>query len=243
MVVGIIGTGVIGGSIGLRARACGFHVLGYDAGEAALDAALQTKAIDERSTRAALLERADTIVIAAPIDATVAEIGILRESSNLRATLAIDVASVKAPIVAAARGLANFVATHPMAGSERSGAVAARADLFDGKNWLYVVPADDGLESRARAFIQSMGATPITVDAVQHDRIAALTSHVPQLIAFAFAKRVRALGPAAEALCGPVARELLRLGNSNPLVWDPIFEANEANVSAELRLLLAELSG
>jgi prephenate dehydrogenase len=241
-VVGIIGTGLIGGSIGLRARELGCTTIGYDPSAAALDAARAANVVDELTSRGELLARADVVVIAAPVDGTIGEIGALRESPPIHAALVLDVASVKAAIAGAGSGLANFVATHPMAGSEASGASAARAGLFEGRNWLYVPPGNESLESRARAFIESMGAVPVAVDADEHDRVLALTSHLPQLIAFAFARRVRELGPAAEPMCGPVAHELLRLGNSNPAVWDPILKANEAHVSAELRLLLAELS-
>jgi prephenate dehydrogenase len=240
-VVGIIGTGLIGGSIGLRARARGFVTLGYDPDHAALDAAREANVVDECVTRGGVLARADIVVIAAPVDGTIGEIGALRESPPIRATLVLDVASVKVPVVDAARGLANFVATHPMAGAETSGARGARADMFEERNWLYVPPGNEALEVRVREFIEAMGASPVAVEAADHDRIVALTSHLPQLIAFAFARRFRELGSAAEPMCGPVARELLRIGNSNPLLWDDILKANEANVSAELRLLLAEL--
>ena len=181
-------------------------------------------------------------MIAVPVDATVGEIGALRESPDIRAALVIDVSSVKAPIAAAARGLANFVGTHPMAGSERSGAAAARADLFDGKVWLYVPPGNAALETRARDFIASMGARPGAVDAGEHDRIVALTSHLPQLLAFAFARRVHAFGKTAEPMYGPVASELLRIGNLSFEMWEPIFAANRANIEEELRLLMTELS-
>jgi prephenate dehydrogenase len=240
-IVGIIGTGLIGGSIGLRARQNGFRVVGYDANDGASDAALHAGAIHENVSRGALLASADAVVIAVPVDAAVGEIAALRESPEIRAALVIDVSSVKAPIATAAHGLANFVGTHPMAGSERSGAPAARADLFEGRPWLYVPPGNAALEARAREFIESMGAVPSAVDASEHDRVVALTSHLPQLLAFAFARRVRALGETAEPMCGPVARELLRLGDSNPCMWNPIFSANRANIEEELRALTAEL--
>jgi prephenate dehydrogenase len=240
-VVGVVGTGLIGASIGLRAGAGDYTVLGYDASEEALAAALDVGAIERSVSRGELLADADIVVLAVPVDATVGEIGALRESPGIRAGLVIDVASVKAPIVLAAHGLANFVGTHPMAGSERSGAATARADLFEGKSWLYVPPGNSALEERARSFIESMGANPSAVDAGDHDRIVALASHLPQLLAFAFARRVRLFGEAAEPMCGPVARELLRIANSNPSMWGPIFAANRENIEEELRALLAEL--
>jgi len=240
-IVGIVGTGLIGGSIGLRARQNGCRVIGFDANAEALESAISAGAIDEPVARGTLLASADVVVIAVPVDAAVGEIGALRESPEIRAALVIDVASVKTPVVAAAHGLANFVGTHPMAGSERSGASAARADLFEGRPWLYVPPGHAGLEAHAREFIESMGGLPRAVDASEHDRIVALTSHLPQLLAFAFARRLSALGETAGPMCGPVARELLRIAESNPLMWDPIFAANRTNIEEELRALTAEL--
>jgi prephenate dehydrogenase len=240
-IVGIIGTGLIGASIGLRARGAGHAVVGYDASDEALAAAIEAGAIERAVSRGELLACAGIVVIAAPIDATIGEIGAMRESPEIRAGLVIDVASVKGPVAVAAHGLANFVGTHPMAGSERSGAAAARTDLFEGKPWLYVPPGNATLEERARAFIELMGANPSAVDAGDHDRIVALTSHLPQLLAFAFARRVGRLGDAADPMCGPVARELLRIGNSSPSMWDSIFGANRENIEEELRALLAEL--
>ena len=96
---------------------------------------------------------------------------------------------------------------------------------------------------RARATLSNRWALArVRVDAREHDRIVALTSHLPQLLAFAFARRVHAFGEAAEPMCGPVAQELLRIGNSNHEMWDSIFAANRANIEEELRLLMAELS-
>ncbi|HTA40053.1 MAG TPA: prephenate dehydrogenase/arogenate dehydrogenase family protein, partial [Candidatus Acidoferrales bacterium] len=165
-IVGIVGTGLIGGSIGLRARRNGFRVIGCDASGEALESAVAAGAIDEAAPRGPLLALADVVVIAVPTDAAVGEIGALRESPEIHAELVIDVASVKAPIVAAAHGVANFVATHPMAGSERSGASSARADLFEGRPWLYVPPGHAELEAIARGFIESMGGVPGAVDAI-----------------------------------------------------------------------------
>jgi prephenate dehydrogenase len=242
-IVGVIGTGLIGGSIALRARDKGFRTIGYDASRVALEEAATAGVVDEAVTRGALLARADILVIAVPVAGTIGEIATLRESPDIRARLIIDVASVKAAIETASHGLSKFVGTHPMAGAEGSGPSAARSDLFDGRCWLYVPPGDAEVELEVRSFIELMGAAPVAVDAKEHDRVVALTSHLPQMLAFAFARRMKSLGPVAEPMCGPVARELLRLGTSNPRVWDSIFSANEANVAAELRSLLIELSG
>lgn len=237
-VVGIVGTGLIGGSVGMRVRRNGGFVVGYDADAGALAQALEVGAIDFGATRDELYARAGTVVIAAHVDATIAELQRLNSEGPIRATLVMDVASVKRPIVAAAGKLANFVATHPMAGREKCGVRAARADLFDGKTWAYVAGSDSQLNGRARAFIASLGAAPLIVDAEEHDRVVALSSHAVQVLAWAFASRARSLdSDVLHALAGTAARELVRLGNSPLPMWREILAANAENAAPELRAM------
>ncbi len=265
MTLGIIGTGLIGGSIGMRARENGWRVIGYDAHAPAAEEALACGAIDEAVSRETLDERADVIVIAAHIAGTISELERMRFSQPHHARLIIDVASVKAPIVQAARGVRNFVATHPMAGRERSGPSAAARDVFDGKTWLYVPTGNRDLDRRAAEFIGALGATPVEIDAGEHDRIVAFTSHLPQVLATLFATRatchpevhtkchpevdtkchpeVSKGGRGIEAFFGPVARELMRLSRSSPAMWHDILDANRENICRELRALAAGLTG
>ncbi len=240
--LGIIGVGAIGGSIGLRARRNQMLVAGYDSDPAALDDARRAGAIDTVATHDELLHRCDTVVIAAPLEATLAEITGLYKLSDAKPALVVDVASVKVPVVTAAAGLGNFVATHPMAGSERSGMKGARADLFVGRPWAYVPTGDVRLDARAGDFIRLLGGLPVEMSAEAHDRIVAITSHVPQIVAFRFARLLRESDRDAERLCGPVARELLRIAGMNPAMWREIFAANSTNIERELRRLAAELT-
>jgi prephenate dehydrogenase len=237
-VVGIVGVGGIGGSIGMRARRDGALVVGYDRAAGALATALEVGAIDFAATREELYARAGTVVIAAYVDGTIAELEALKTDAPVRASLLIDVASVKAPVAAAGRGVARFVPTHPMAGTERSGVRAARPDLFEGRTWAYVPVGDPLLEARAKAFIGALGAVPLAIEADEHDRIVALTSHLPQLIASTYASLLAdRQSPELEALTGATARELLRLGASGFAMWQEIFRANAGNVEPALRAL------
>ena len=154
----------------------------------------------------------------------------------------LDVASVKVPVVAAAAGVANFVATHPMAGSERSGPGAARADLFDGCSWAYVPSGDADLDARAREFIRWCGGFPVATSAEAHDRIVALTSHLPQIVASCYAALLGKSESEAQQLCGPVARELLRISDVNAPMWRDILRANAHNVEPQLRRLASALT-
>lgn len=239
--VGIIGTGLIGGSIGMRAQALGHRVIGYDVDLKAAKEAVACGAIDEAVTRSEVDEQADVVVIAAHIGGTLEELARLRSAVLERALLVIDISSVKAPIVSAARGVRNFVATHPMAGAERSGAGAARPGLFEGKTWLYVPAGDAGLDTRAAEFIASMGALPVPIDAEEHDRVVALTSHLPQVFATVFTARLEGSAVDASTGCGPVAQTLLRIGHSGNAMWADIVDANRSQLCAELRAVAHDL--
>jgi len=234
--IGILGTGLIGGSIGLRARSKGLRVAGCDASPAALARARERGCIDDECTREQLYASCDLVVLAMPPRAVVEELRALgRDRAHGNAAI-LDVASVKAPVAEAARGVESFVGTHPMAGNEGSGAGAADGDLFEGRTWAYV-PAPSGIATqRALTLIALMGANAVEVDPESHDAAVALTSHLPQIFATLFARRLRDAAPAgAQALYGPVARELLRIGTAAPEFWDDVLAMNAKNIAREAR--------
>ncbi len=239
--VGIIGVGAIGGSIGMRARRNGAYVIGADRDPAALEEACRLGAIDAIAAAGELANRAGVLVLAAHLEPTLLELQRLASVPPSKPALIMDVASVKLPVVRAAKGLKNFVATHPVAGTERSGVRAARDGLFDERTWAYVPTADKELDRRAVAFIESMGAVPLAISAEEHDRIVALTSHLPQLVASCYAQLACAGDGEAERLCGSVARELLRISAMRFTMWRDILQANAENVEPQLRKLIAEL--
>jgi prephenate dehydrogenase len=180
------------------------------------------------------------LAIAAHLGATLTEIERLADRSDTACALMLDVASVNTHVVAAARGLKNFVASHPMAGSERGGASNARGDLFEGRPWAYVPTGEAQLDARACDFIASLGALPLAIGAEDHDRIVAIASHVPQVLAYRYARLLKE-ERGAEKLYGPVARELLRIASMDPVMWREILSANAANVERDLRRLAADL--
>lgn len=240
--LGIAGTGLIGGSIGLRARESGYRVIGYDSDGAAADRALRLGILDERVERAGLYGRSDIVVLAMPVRAILAELAAIAPHEASGPSLIMDVASVKAPVVRAARGLQNFVAAHPMAGNEHSGPEAAAASLFEGAPWAYVPCPDPAANALAVEFIGALGAAPTEIDANVHDAVVACTSHMPQVIAWLFADRIGQLDAAqSAALLGPVARELLRIGARRPPMWNDVLEFNAANLARELRAMAGAL--
>lgn len=234
--VGIIGVGLIGASIGLRARQAGAHVVGFDVAAAHCEQALLSGALDEaaRSERE-LADDCDTVVIATPIEETLRLLRVFADAPP-RARLLLDVASVKACVMDAARGLERFAGTHPIAGSERSGPHTAHPDLFAGRTWAYVPGA---LDANVIAFIDTMGARALAVQAEEHDRIVAATSHLPQLLAIALAAElgVSLQSELACALSGTGLRSMTRLGASSWSMWRGILANNQANVSKEVRKL------
>lgn len=243
--LGIIGTGLIGGSVGAAARARGWHVIGYDPHATAQADALEVGALDAVASREGVYAHSEVVVIAAYADQTLDELRRLATERRSAPRLIIDVASVKTAIARAGESVEQFVATHPMAGTEHRGARHSLADLFEGRTWAYVPKGNPQLDERARSFISSLGATPVVVDAARHDATVALTSHLTQIVATAFATQARQSDRGdgcIEALSGKTARELLRLGRAPLDMWASVFEANADNIAHELRTLIASLA-
>jgi len=235
---------LIGASLGLAARAAGIRVMGWDAAPAHLAEAAERGALDATAASLdELVERCDSIAVALPLPATLA---LLRRFAARppAARLVIDVASLKEPVRAAAGALATFVGTHPIAGSERSGPGAADGGLFRDRTWTYEADAAEPARAAAVALILATGARPLAIGSVEHDRLVALTSHLPQVVAVALASRLgEALGnPATAALCGPGARSMTRLGGSSWTMWEGILAQNGQSIAQEVRSLAHILS-
>lgn len=246
-VVGVAGVGLIGGSIALRSRELGWDVVGWDHDPAAVDVARRRGALTGSApSLAALAGAVDTLVLAGPVDVTldhIAEVSAL-STVAVRASLILDVGSVKAPVARAGFSLAAFVPTHPIAGSERSGPAAARADLFAGCKWAYDPGFRPEALERARRFIVAMGAEPLAFESSAHDALVALTSHLPQTLSVAlgarFSEGLRDGG--AVALTGTGMRSMLRLAASSFSMWRPVLAANAGPLAQEVRALAAILT-
>ena len=248
-VLGVAGVGLIGGSIALRAHALGATVIGYDRDADALRAATAAHAIDATAPDlATLAARCEVVAIALPVDVTLA---VLAATPDLdRVPLVFDVASVKAPIASAAAhrqaqgALAHFVASHPLAGREVGGFAAADAGLFAGATWA-IVPARDAVaQLRLAGIVAALGAHPLVVDAGVHDRLVAVSSHVPQVVSVALGALLAAAGaadPRVYDLCGPGMRSMLRLAASDAALWAPIAQANATALAEALTTVAASL--
>lgn len=245
--VTVVGLGVMGGSVAkcLRRRFPDVPVYGVEpdpasAGLAAGDGVRLVDSLDRCPLAGGV------VVFATPLDITVA---LISETAAqwTAAALATDVASLKAPVLeaAAAHGpsaAGTFVGAHPMAGSERSGYAAARADLFQGADvWIspcLPVGGDGGRAStiaalntdamrRASAFWQALGARPRAVGAADHDRLMTWASHLPQLVASALATTLADAGISRNTL-GPGGRDATRIAGSGSRMWTPLLQAAAA---------------
>ncbi|HEX6176877.1 MAG TPA: prephenate dehydrogenase/arogenate dehydrogenase family protein [Thermoanaerobaculia bacterium] len=213
MRVTIAGLGLIGGSIGMALRRRGWSVSFVDPA-VSLDDARRTGAADEKLDAPS----GELIVLATPADVAIDIVRSLATKS-----VVTSVASVMSAICDAARDL-NFVAGHPFAGSERGGLAAARADLFDGKPWF--IHREDTAVLR---MIGDCGAEAVVISTEEHDRVLALTSHLPQVLATALASLLARVDP---RFVGSGAKSILRLAGSSYDVWRPVLEQNEQNVAA-----------
>ncbi|AKU16910.1 prephenate dehydrogenase [Luteipulveratus mongoliensis] len=224
--VRIVGTGLLGTSIGLALSRKGFRVslqdisptasaLARDLGAGSLDVAAAP----------------DLVVVAAPPD-VVGQV-VADELAAWPSAVVTDVASVKASVLAevqraAVEQLHRYVGSHPMAGRERSGAVAAQADLFEGRTWV-ICPSpssDDTAIDLVRRVADAAGSVTVLMDAAEHDAAVAAVSHLPQVAASLVAARLREVSDDAVALSGQGVRDVTRIAASDPLMWTQILSAN-----------------
>ena len=221
--LGIIGVGLIGGSVGLAAGDSGWEVVGVDAPQV-LENAAQSGAIHRAATLNEVRE-ADLVVLAAPISKVTDLVGDLIPTN----ALITDVASAKSAIVRRAENLKlRFVGGHPMAGSQLSGVANASSKLFEGARY-FLTPTgrtdpDDYRE--VAGFVRELGAVPTAVDPEKHDLLMAALSHLPHLMAAALLKVASDISPEALSFAGPSFRDLTRVGASNPELWSDILAEN-----------------
>ncbi len=234
----IVGTGLIGGSVGLALRGHGWHVTGTDQSDATLQRALELGAIDSIGVD----EAAEICFLAVP-PGVIAEVA--REMLATTKAVVTDVGSVKGAVV---EGVDNprFVGGHPMAGSEQDGVDGSRADMFAGVVWVLTPSAATDPEAHAlvHSVVASMGSDVVTLDAVVHDRIVAMVSHVPHLTAATLMDM--AAGRAAEhgavlRLAAGGFRDMTRIAAGHPGIWPDICAENRVAIVDVLDDLITAL--
>ena len=228
----VIGTGLLGASIGLGLRGRGVPVFLSDPSPTN-----QAVAVDIGAGRplAGLGEaRPQLVVVAAPPDVT-ADV-VYKALADYPDAVVVDIASVKADILSRLRSLgadlSRYVGTHPMAGREKSGPVAARGELFTSMPWV-LCPSEEtsGVALQvARSLASDLGAVVSQFSADEHDEAVALVSHLPQVMSSLLASRLQGTPLHALSLAGNGLRDVTRIAASDPTLWVQILGGNAAKV-------------
>lgn len=246
--VAIFGVGLIGGSFALALRQAGFagRILGVSSPQT-LRRALDLKVIDEGVAPAEAARSADLIYLAQPILRIIESLPELNAWVNPDA-LITDAGSTKKAIVdRAAQTISRcqFLGGHPMAGREKYGVEAAEAGLFQGRPYV-LTPRSASEMTTTRAlelidWIKRIGAVPITLDAEEHDRIVAYTSHLPQLLSTALSGMLESRAEPKSGVFGPALVDSTRLSLSSFEMWADILATNRVCIQEALRNYIAKL--
>jgi prephenate dehydrogenase len=239
MRLAVVGTGLIGASAGLAARRAGIaDVSGWDEDAAALGVAGERGAVAPASSLAEALREADVALVAVPVAGLPEAVRRVLEEAPAGCAV-MDAGSTKESICAAAAGDARFVGGHPICGAETRGPERASAELFEGATW-FLTPLATTEPARyrdAHALVTKLGARPVAIDPAAHDRLVAVTSHLPHALANvllnqAGASRIEGHDPLAAA--GGSLRDMTRIAGANPRIWVDIFLENRAALTAAL---------
>ena len=226
----VIGVGLIGGSVGMGLRAAGWHVTGLDEDPEALSLALERGAIDQVGPD----PLARLVVVAVPSGRVVEVLSAALIEYPDSSVIFTDVAGVKSAICQAI-GDPRFIGGHPMAGSEQSGIAGSRSDLFLGASWV-LTPNESTPPERygdLLAVISSLGAQGIALSPVDHDRLVALVSHVPHLVAVSLMNEAAAAAQSDAALLQLAAggfRDMTRIAAGDPSIWPDVCLENRSAI-------------
>ena len=240
--IAVIGVGLMGGSLGLaaRERAGVADVVGYSRSRATLDLALERGAI----TRAAAgleeaVSAADLVFVCTPVRQVVEHVKAARAAAPEHAVVT-DVGSTKGPLMRALTPAEQrrTIGGHPLCGSETAGVANARASLYKGATY-FVTPGahvDADAYQLLYGFLGDIGARPVAVDPDEHDRVMAVVSHLPHVLANILMSQAGLQPGSRDALlsAGPSFRDLTRIAGTNRRVWTDIFIDNRAALLAAL---------
>ncbi|MEI7593694.1 MAG: prephenate dehydrogenase/arogenate dehydrogenase family protein [Actinomycetes bacterium] len=234
----VIGTGLIGGSIGLALRAQGWHVTGSDDSPEMAQRALVLGALDVIGFD----ESADVTFVATPVGAVLDQAQFALRST---AGLVTDVGSVKAPMLSLMSD-PRFVGGHPMAGSELDGVDGARADMFEGATWVLtpIDGTDDSAFATIRSIVTTFGASVLAIPPSRHDSLVAAVSHVPHLTAATMMRLASERSEEHRAVLRLAAggfRDMTRISAGQPGIWPDICAENRDAIVDELGRLIDAL--
>jgi prephenate dehydrogenase len=237
--VHIVGAGLIGVSIGVGLEAVGWPVTIEDRDPIAEHLAHGIGAGEALSEDA----QPDLVIVAVP--PAVAAEAVVAALRRWPEAVVTDVASVKEPIaraVEASGAGVRYVGSHPMAGRELSGGLAAQGDLFRARPWVLCPNgAAASAQAMVRAVAEALGGDVVVMNAARHDAAVARVSHAPQVVSSAVAAALAGLDGPDVALAGQGLRDVTRIAASAPEMWTDIARLNEANLRETLRHVIADL--
>ena len=245
--IGIVGLGLIGGSLALASRQIwpSALVIGVDDKDV-LEHAMRLHAIDVAADDLIVLAEVDVVILAAPVRENITLLGALDEHVR-HAAIVTDTGSTKRAMVEAARDLPprfTFVGGHPLGGAAKGGLEHARPDLFAGRPWLLTPTGEAAGEAveKLSAFVRALGAEPRVVSVAAHDRLLAYLSHLPQLTASALMQVIGdAVGEDGLELAGRGLVDTTRLASSPSGIWRDIATTNTEEIRDALDALIAVL--
>jgi len=250
MKIGIIGLGLIGGSIATDLRKRGFasKILGHDSSKLHAETALKFGLIDSVSTMDELIEESELIVLAIPGDATLKLLPKVLDKVSTQ--VVCDVASIKSQICERVKYHQNrkqFVATHPMAGTEHSGPWAAKAGLFDGKATIFcdAEDSDENVLQTVHKMYEYLNMRVLYMSGFNHDVHAAYISHISHISSFALALTVLEKEKNEKNIFDLASGgfdSTVRLAKSDAEMWAPIFNHNADNVLTVLNTYIESLN-
>jgi prephenate dehydrogenase len=245
--IAVLGVGLIGGSIGLAAQEYveDAEVVGFGRDPGRLRSAVERGAVKRATTSVEeAVEGAELCFACAPVGALPELVRAVLDASGPD-TVVTDVGSTKQDLVSRTPD-PRFVGGHPIAGAETAGVEHARPDLFQDAVW-YLTPHEQSgglLYERLHRFVVDVGARPVAVDAATHDRLVAVFSHLPHVLANVLASQAAArLSDHGEALrqVGPSFRDMTRVAGANTAMWSDIYRSNRAAIVEEIRGFRREL--
>ncbi|UXX78209.1 prephenate dehydrogenase [Reichenbachiella carrageenanivorans] len=250
MIVSIIGLGLIGGSVALKLKKSGFadQVIGVDLNDEHADMAKKMGLVDDCLVLPQALSIADLVILAIPVDSIRKLLPSVLDRIDERTTV-IDLGSTKSGICEAVLGhpnRKNFVAAHPIAGTENSGPEAAFDSLFDGKTGI-ICDADESQQASfllAKACLEALDMHVVEMGSKSHDLHIAYVSHLSHISSFVLGQTVLEIEKDEATIfnmAGSGFESTVRLAKSSPQMWAPIFKQNQKHISASLGAYIENL--
>ena len=247
MNIGIIGLGLMGGSLAkaVKRYSIANKVFGFTNSEKNKKDILELNLVDELVDLETLKKVSDVIILAIPVDAI---IGMFPNFLDIdENTTIIDMGSTKEYIVKSipTKIRKNFIAAHPMTGTEKSGPKAAIDDLYEGKTVVFCDLEDNGNLHVNKAFkiFQAIGMRIVVMDSNQHDIHACYMSHLPHILSFSLANTVMSHEDPKSiiALAAGGFKDMSRIAKSSPRMWGDIFKQNKKNLLDSIDLFESQL--